>query len=474
MTGAGEKNTLYRDEKGSLSLPHYVTSSAPTDLWQRVLDTLKGEIPEEHFELWLRNVRAGRLEAGILHLEVPNRFFSDQLKKNVESRIVEILRHLTQEEIAVAYQLARGPEAASPPPPEIPAPREEGEPFPSEINPRYTFESFVVGPSNRFAHAAAETVAKTPGRAFNPLVIYGGVGLGKTHLMCAIGHALRRSQPRSRVLYTTAEQFLNEYIESIQKSRLDAFRAKYRSLDCLLIDDVQFIIGRGRSEEEFTHTFNDLFDSRKQIVITSDRAPRDMTPMEKRLISRLEWGMVTDIKPPDLETRIAILRRKAEAEGIHFPEDVLNHIAGVIKANIRQLEGSLTRVAAYAAMVGAPPTVDMAKEILKDVISFSDSSLPVSVETIQRVVAQSYNTDIRELKSKSRTEAIAFPRQLAMYLCLTLANKSTTEVGLVFGGRDHTTVMHARDKIKDRLEKDPFFGAHVNKIIEEIRAADNP
>ena len=447
-------------------------TTPPSDIWQRVLDTLKGELPEENFELWLRNVQPTRLENGVLYLEVPNRFFSDQLRKNVEKRIVEVLHQVTQQDISVAYQVAKAPEPV--PFTELPAAvAAEIEPL-SELNPRYTFDSYVVGPSNRFAHAAAEAVAKTPGRQFNPLLIYGGVGLGKTHLMCAIGHALTKTHAKARVLYITAEQFLNEYIESIQKGRLDAFRAKYRSLDCLLIDDVQFIIGRGRSEEEFTHTFNDLFDARKQIVITSDRAPREMSPMEKRLISRLEWGVIADIKAPDLETRIAILRKKAEADGIPFPEDVLNYIAGVIKANIRQLEGSLTRVAAYAQMVGQAPSVDMAKEILKDVIAYSDSSLPVSVETIQKVIAQNFHTDIRELKSKNRTEAIAFPRQLAMYLCLNLANKSTTEVGDIFGGRDHTTVMHARDKIKDKLEKDPFFSAQVNKYIEEIRSAENP
>lgn len=449
-----------------------MSALAPSELWQRVLDRLKTELPEENFELWLRNVQPSRLEGGTLHLEVPNRFFSDQLRKNVEHRIVEILRQVAQQELSVAYQVAKPASPAAPSEPAPPAPPDV-EPL-SELNPRYTFDSFVVGPSNRYAHVAAEAVAKTPGRQYNPLLIYGGVGLGKTHLMCAIGHSLVKNHARSRVLYITAEQFLNEYIESIQKSRLDGFRAKYRSLDCLLIDDVQFIIGRGRSEEEFTHTFNDLFDARKQIVITSDRAPRDMAPMEKRLISRLEWGMVADIKPPDLETRIAILRRKAEAEGLHFPEDVLNYIAGVIKANIRQLEGSLTRVAAYAAMVGQPPSVDMAKETLKDIIAYADSSLPISVETIQRVVAQHFHTDLRELKSKNRTEAVAFPRQLAMYLCLTLASKSTTEVGDVFGGRDHTTVMHARDKIKEKVEKDPFFSAQVGKIIEEIRAMENP
>ena len=446
-------------------------SAPPSELWQRVLDTLKGELPEENVELWLHNVQPVRLENGVLHLEVPNRFFSDQLRKNVEKRIVEILRGATQQEIAVSYQFAKA--EASPEPPPMPVAAPDLEPL-TELNPRYTFEQFVVGPSNRYAHVAAEAVAKTPGRQYNPLLIYGGVGLGKTHLMCAIGHALTKTHPRSRVLYITAEQFLNEYIESIQKTRLDAFRAKYRSLDCLLIDDVQFIIGRGRSEEEFTHTFNDLFDARKQIVITSDRAPRDMAPMEKRLISRLEWGMVADIKPPDLETRIAILRRKAESDGLNVPEDVLNYVAGVIKANIRQLEGSLTRVAAYAQMVGSNPSVDMAKDILKDVIAYSDSSLPVSVETIQRVIAQNFHTDVREMKGKTRTEAVALPRQIAMYLCLTLANKSTTEVGELFGGRDHTTVMHARDKIKGMVEKDPFFAQQFNKYIEEIRAAENP
>jgi len=341
------------------------------------------------------------------------------------------------------------------------------------LNPRYTFDQFVVGPSNRYAHAAAQAVTREPGRT-NPLVIYGGVGLGKTHLMCAIGHALHAARPRYRVVYATAEQFINEFIEAIQKSRLDSFRAKYRSLDCFLLDDVQFLIShKGRSEEEFTHTFNTLFESRKQIVITSDRAPNEMSPAEKRLISRLEGGVVTDIKPPDLDTRIAILRKKAEGEGLAVPDDVINFIAANVRANIRQLEGSLSRLAMYAQSANAAPTVDMVKELLKDIITASESSTPVSIETIQRVVAQHYSVDVRDLKSRDRTASVVAPRQLAMYLSLIMTRRSTTEVGESFGGKDHSTVIHARDKIKAEIESNPYFQAKVNQIMAEVRAAES-
>jgi len=298
------------------------------------------------------------------------------------------------------------------------------------------------------------------------------VGLGKTHLMHAIGHAIRTHDERARVLYTTSEQFVNEYINSLRYDKPDAFRSKYRHLDCLLIDDIQFIIAKGRSEEEFFYTFNALFDSRKQIVISSDRAPKEMAPSEQRLISRFEWGVVADIKPPDLETRIAILKKKAEAEQLFIPDDVILFIAGAIKTNIRELEGSLIRLSAFASLTGGALTVDTAKEILKDSIT-SEYSTPVRLDTIQKLVCQKYSVDMRALKSRSRTNEIAFPRQLAMYLACTLTDLSTTDIGSGFGGRDHTTVIHARDKISAMLERDPFFLESVNKLTEQIKAVDN-
>jgi len=344
----------------------------------------------------------------------------------------------------------------------------------SELNPRYTFSTFVVGASNRLAHATAEAVAKKPGQQYNPFFIYGGAGLGKTHLMQAIGHRMRQIHAHARVLYTTSEQFVNEYIDSVKNGTPEVFRGKYRKLDCILIDDVQWLIGtgKGKSEEEFFYTFNTLFDLHKQIVITSDRAPKEMAPAEQRLISRLMWGQVVDIKPPDLETRIAILRKKAESEHLSIPQDVILYIASSIKSNIRELEGALIRLGAFSSLTGNALTVETGKEILKDSISAEDMPA-VRMEIIQQEVAQKYSLDIKDLKSKSRRSEVAFPRQLAMYLSCTMTDLSTTDIGKAFGGRDHTTVIHARDKIKRMLDIDPFFVENVNKLIEKIRAVNS-
>src|SRR5208282_1845255 len=317
----------------------------------------------------------------------------------------------------------------------------------SDLNPRYTFENFVIGESNRLARATAESIAKSPGTQYNPYVIYGGVGLGKTHLMHAIGNAMRRQHPKARVLYTTSEQFVNEYIAAVQNNALEAFRAKYRSLDCMLIDDIQFLIAKERSEQEFFHTFNSLFDSRKQIVVSSDRSPKEMTPLEQRLISRLEWGFIADIKAPDLETRIAILRKKADMEGFSVPDDIVLFVASSVKTNVRSLEGSLIRLKAFQSMTGAPLTVDDARDILKDAIS-SDDVNPIRVETIQRVVALKYSVDVKDLKGHQRTASIALPRQVAMYLSCVMSELSSTDIGTAFGGKDHSTVLHARKKIE--------------------------
>ena len=340
-----------------------------------------------------------------------------------------------------------------------------------EFNPRYTFASFVVGKSNRLAYATAEAITKNPGTQFNPFFLYGGVGLGKTHLLHAIGNAMRQSSPKARVLYTTAEEFVNEYINSIHHRSTDDFRGKYRNLDCLLIDDLQFLIAKEQSEQEFFHTFNSLFDSRRQIVITSDRVPKEMTPYERRLVSRLEWGQVADITAPDLETRIAILRKKSEMERFYVPNEVILFVASTVKTNIRLLEGSLIRLKAFASMTGSSLTVDDAKEILKDSLPH-DVSAPVHIETIQRLVAHKYSLDIKDLKGQQRTAQIALPRQLAMYFACVITELSSTDIGRAFGGRDHTTVLHARKKIQKMLEDDPFFLELVNKLRADIQAVE--
>ncbi|MBI3292427.1 MAG: chromosomal replication initiator protein DnaA [Elusimicrobia bacterium] len=449
-----------------------LTKSA-TDLWEEVLISLKPQMNEESFDLWLRPVKPLQWEEDRFTLQVPNKFFSDWLRDHYQAQIEQLLLERAGAPVRLAYQLTKelgdGPgipgEAIQP----LPLPGAETAFTDDPFNPKYTFETFVVGHSNRFAQAAAEAVAKDPGKAYNPLFLYGGVGLGKTHLLHAIGHYIHRTKPGARVLYITSEKFINEFIDSLRFEKMPQFRTKYRSLDCLFIDDIQFFVDKESSQEEFFYTFNTLYDSRKQIVISSDRPPKEIPTLQERLITRFEWGVVADIQPPDIETRIAILRKKAEAEKLFVPDDVILFLANQARSNIRELEGCLIRVVAFSSLTGTPLTVDSARETLKDLILREGMSAPVTMERIQQVVASHYHVEVKDLKSKRRTDAIAFPRQTAMYLARTLTELSTTEIGTAFGGKDHTTVMHACNKIKGRLTSDPFFTALLNRIIQEIK-----
>ena len=445
----------------------------PSELWASAIDTIRTEVGEENIDLWLKPVEAILIENQQLRLKVPNMFFMVHIKDHYQQKIEASIKALTGLDIALDYSITRDLKNVLPAADPIEEVRPQSEFNLSELNPRYTFSTFVVGASNRLAHATAEAVAKKPGHQYNPFFIYGGAGLGKTHLMQAIGHSMRQLHAHARVLYTTSEQFVNEYIDSVKNGTPEVFRGKYRKLDCILIDDVQWLIGtgKGKSEEEFFYTFNSLFDSHKQIVITSDRAPKEMAPAEQRLISRLLWGQVVDIKPPDLETRIAILRKKAESEHLSIPEDIVLYIASSIKSNIRELEGALIRLGAFSSLTGNALTVETAKEILKDSISSEDMPA-VRMEVIQQEVANKYSLDIRDLRSRSRRSEVAFPRQLAMYLACMMTDLSTTDIGKAFGGRDHTTVIHSRDKIKKMLDLDPFFVENVNKLIEKVRSVD--
>jgi len=448
-----------------------VNSVEPQTLWTQTVERLRSEIGEDA-DLWLRPIEALSLADQVLHLKVPNKFFSDGIKDRYQKRLIAIFKDLTGLDIGIDYEICIDLKNRLPPSDPIPGPSPQSE-FPlSEFNPRYTFASFVVGKSNRLAYATAEAISAKPGTQYNPFFLYGGVGLGKTHLLHAIGNALRQGFPRSRVLYTTAEEFVNDYINSIHHRKTDDFRAKYRNLDCLLIDDIQFLIAKEQSEQEFFHTFNSLFDSRRQIVITSDRVPKEMTPYERRLISRFEWGQIADITAPDLETRIAILRKKSELEQFYVPDDVILFVASTVKTNIRLLEGSLIRLKAFASMTGSSLTVDGAREILKDSLPH-DVSSPVQMETIQRLVAHKYSLDIKDLKGQQRTASIALPRQLAMYLASVMTDLSSTDIGRAFGGRDHTTVLHGRKKIQKMLDEDPFFLELVNKLQSDIKSVDN-
>ncbi len=442
-----------------------------TDLWSRAVGRLRVEIGEENADLWLKPAEATSLEGGVLTLKVPNKFFSDGIKERYQKKILAAFRDVAGSEIGLDFRVERDLTRVISPSDPVPEASPQSDFALSDLNPRYTFEAFVIGESNRLARATAESIAKNPGTQYNPYVIYGGVGLGKTHLMHAIGNAMRRQHPKARVLYTTSERFVNEYIGAVQNNALEAFRARYRSLDCLLIDDIQFLIAKERSEQEFFHTFNALFDSRKQIVVSSDRSPKEMTPLEQRLISRLEWGFVADIKPPDLETRIAILRKKADLEGFSVPDDVILFVASSVKMNVRSLEGSLIRLKAFQSMTGALLTVDDARDILKDAIT-SDDANPVRVETIQRVVALKYFVDVKDIKGQQRTASIALPRQVAMYLACVMSELSSTDIGRAFGGKDHSTVLHARKKIEKKIEEDPFFLELINRLQAEIKIAE--
>ncbi|MBA7506307.1 Chromosomal replication initiator protein DnaA [subsurface metagenome] len=443
-------------------------------LWNEILNKLKEEMPKDSYELWFKPTRAVSFEDNLLNVQVPNRFFSKYLQEKHKGKIEELLRVTTASEAQIIFTIdpqshiqekERKDEEIEP----TSIAADETTFTTMEFNPKYTFENFVVGPSNRFAHATAEAVANDPGKAYNPLFIYGGVGLGKTHLLQAIGHYNKKQNPRLAVLYITSERFTNELIESIRNDRMVEFRNKYRHLDVLMIDDIQFLVGKESTQEEFFHLFNTLYEAHKQIVISSDSTPKEIPTIEERLRSRFQWGVIADIQPPDIETRIAILRKKAEAENIFIPDDVVLFLASQIKSNIRELEGCLIRIVAFSSLTGSEVTVDRSKEILKDIITKEELAVPITIELIQKAVSKHFHLDVKEMKSKKRTDAVAFPRQVAMYLARTLTEYSTTEIGTDFGGRDHTTVMYACEKIKMKLAGDPFFAALINRITQEIK-----
>jgi chromosomal replication initiator protein len=341
------------------------------------------------------------------------------------------------------------------------------EPVADNLNPKYTFEKFVVGSCNQFAHAASKATAETPGTTYNPLFIYGGVGLGKTHLMHAIGHSIKASAPHMRVAYITSERFMNELITAIRFNRTPGFRDKYRSIDVLLMDDVQFMAGKERTQEEFFHTFNTLHNGQKQIIVTSDCPPREIPTLEERLHSRFEWGLIADLEPPDLETKVAILKRKADMDGIELEDDVAIYIAGKVKSNVRELEGSLVRLIAIASMRGVPISKLLAQEAMKNILD-AERPTGLTMDRIGRVVASHYNLSLEEMKSKNNSRAISMPRQVAMYLCKRLTRHSFPEIGREFGGKHHTTVMHSVDKIAALDKDDRNFHSELKDLIDSL------
>ena len=431
------------------------------NLWDEILARIESKVNRHSFATWFRPTSYLSLDGSRLMVGVPNPQFREWLTKNYQGVLTEALNELGRADVHVIFEEAA--EAAAPSQGTSATPERDS----SSLNPKYTFDSFVVGSSNQFAHAAARAVAEIPSKSYNPLFMYGGVGLGKTHLMHAIGHYIQARQKRLNLLYISADRFINEMINAIRFDRLPAFRQKYRSIDVLLVDDIQFIAGKDRTQEEFFHIFNALHDAQKQIVISSDCPPRQIPTLEERLHSRFEWGLIADIQPPDIETKVAILRKKAEAERVEIPENVALFIASKVRTNIRELEGSLIRLIAYASLTGRDIDLPLAQEVLKDLLHTEEK--PITIEMIQKFVADHYNVKLTDLKAKNNAKSVVVPRQIAMYLTKTLTGASLPEIGKEFGGKHHSTVIHSVSKIDDLRKKDPGFDRLINSFVQAFR-----
>jgi chromosomal replication initiator protein len=442
----------------------------PETVWDQALQHIEGRVPKQVFDTWFLPVRLQGLEESSVRLEVPNKFFADWLGQHYSELLTEALNAATGgSDLEITFVAGgRAPGDATPaasaavPGRPIPAARQRRTP---QLNPKYSFKSFVVGASNQFAHAASMAVADAPARAYNPLFIYGGVGLGKTHLLNAIGNYVAERYDL-RIAYVTTEQFTNEVINSIRYDKMIELRKRYRNIDMLLVDDVQFLAGKERTQEEFFHTFNTLYEAHKQIVLSSDRFPKEMPDMEERLRSRFEWGLIADLQPPDVETRIAILRKKSEDEGIGLPEDVVQYLAANMKSNIRELEGSLVRLGAYASLTGQAITMEMAKNVLRDIIG--EKKKIITMDDIEEAVASRFHVKIAEIRSRRRSKTLVHPRQIAMYLCRELTDASFPEIGRHFGGKDHTTIIHACKQIAKAKETDTALKATLESLKSEI------
>lgn len=441
------------------------------DLWNAALLNIEKKISKPSFDTWLKNTKADKLDNDTLTINVPNEFARDWLEGRYTKLIADILYDLTGAKLTAKFIIPDSEEQVEEKK-TIPNVRSQdnnsyGSPK-TMLNPKYTFDSFVIGAGNRFAHAASLAVAEAPAKAYNPLFIYGGVGLGKTHLMHAIGHYIREHNKEAKVLYLSSEKFTNEFINAIMDNKAGAFRNKYRNVDILLIDDIQFLAGKEQTQEEFFHTFNTLHEENKQIIISSDRPPKEIPTLEDRLRSRFEWGLITDISPPDLETRIAILNKKAKAEGLDIPNEVMLYIANQVDSNIRELEGALIRVVAYSSLVNEDIDAALAADALVDIIPDRRPKV-ITVQDIQEIISKKYNIKMSDFSAKKRTQAIAFPRQIAMYLSRQLTDLSLPKIGEKFGGRDHTTVIHAFDKISDLIAEKPDFEKDIEEIKEQLK-----
>jgi chromosomal replication initiator protein len=442
------------------------------NIWDQVLARIETKINRHSFYTWFKPTSFAGEDGQAIRVRVPNSLFRDWLTKHYATVLDEALAEVDRKGMAVLFLTDDGIAALAPPPELVDTALSEAE---AEIDderegglaPRYSFDTFVVGGSNQFAHAACRAVAEAPSRSYNPLFIYGGVGLGKTHLMHAIGHYVLNHLRSLKLTYISSERFMNEMINAVRYDRVLDFRERYRSVDVLLVDDIQFLAGKEGTQTEFFHTFNALYDSQKQIVLSSDRPPHEIQQLEERLRSRFEWGLIADIQPPDLETKVAILKRKAEGEGVALPDNVALFIAGKIKSNIRELEGSLIRLIAYASLTGREISLPLAQDVLRNVLQ--DDERAVTIEVIQKFVADFYQLKLADLKSRNNSKSVAMPRQIAMYLCKSLTNASLPEIGKSFGGKHHSTVIHSIRKIEDLRKRDGDFNSHLNNLSDSLR-----
>jgi chromosomal replication initiator protein len=445
------------------------------DLWNEVADRLKEALNDTTYRTWFDQVAGGEVSSEAVVLTVPNDFTRDWIEAHFLGLVQAAVREFTGDERPVRLvvraeherERERDEVTAQSEGPQVPAPLKTFE----GLNAKYTFDSFVIGSSNRFAHAAALAVAEAPAQAYNPLFIYGGTGLGKTHLLQAVGQYVAEHSSALTVRYVTSETFMNDFINSLRDKRIEGFKQRYRSYDLLMIDDIQFLEGKERIQEEFFHTFNSLYEAGRQIVISSDRPPREISTLEERLRSRFEWGLITDIQPPDLETRIAILRKRVKTDGIHVPDpQVLTFIASRVSTNIRELEGALTRVVAFSSLTGRLMTVDLAQDVLRDVFPQGEAA-EVSIERIQETVIERFGLSLDELCGDRRSQNIVYPRQVAMYLSRELTDSSLPKIGRQFGGRDHTTVIHATSKIARLIREDRSVYNLVQELTARIKLA---
>lgn len=435
------------------------------EMWPKIMASIQGKINPHSYDTWFVSLKPVSLTKETFTLETPNQFFKDWLKEHYGDLLEESLKEAGLGNIKINLTLSStGGEKISPAVATKTKPESEEK---TRLNSRYTFDSFVIGPSNRFAHAAALAVAESPAKAYNPLFIYGDVGLGKTHLLQAIGHHVLSCRPNTKVTYISSEEFTNQLINSIQNRTTPKFREKYRNVDVLIIDDIYFIAGKESTQEEFFHTFNTLYDAHKQIILSSDRSPKDIQGLEERLVSRFGWGLVTDIQPPDFETRTAILRKKAELAGVEIPQEVTIFLSEKIKTNIRELEGALVRVIAHSTLEGEKISLDTVKKVLKDM--FKEEEKKVTIENIQKKIAEHFNTRFSDMRTRKRNQTVVFPRQLAMYISRELTGHSLSEIGMYFGGKDHTTILHACNKIAKDMESQKDLKDLVTKLIREVK-----